>query len=640
MVENNRMNYFKSHQKELRIECYQGLLDHVKCSASNVSSNFEKKERLGNLFILPSTYIGSPRYMQQYYQDAMAIMRNTGKPDLFITMTCNPKWKELKEVLKNFPEGTTPNDIPNITVRLFYAKFKMLMYDIEHNNIFGTVLSYVYSIEFQKRGLPHAHIIVTLHPDDKLFSPEAIDKYISAEIPSDNLKLQKLVIKHMLHGPHTEKSPCLNKNKNVCKKNFPKQFQDQTLFKKNKYPEYKRRNNILDNYTYHFKRSNKVVPVDNSMVVPYNRFLLMKYNCHINIEYCASVQSIKYIFDYIHKGGDRACCKIKKMTENEDEENEVYDEINHYIDGRYLSPMEAAWRLQQFPLCGRSHTVTRLAVHTENQQRLVFDENNVENALSNWKTTLTAWFDLNQKDDFAKKIKYVNIPQYYNFKNKCWIKRQKIRKYKAIGRLNVVSPKDSERFFLKLILNRVKGATSFIDLRTYENQIYNTYRETAIVMGLIEHETQLYNIFEEACQIMLPVQLRKFFATFLLCENIEGYIIWEKYKNFFTEDFTENKEDKALAHINQILSTEEMSCTNFGLPEPNENNVEKVDEYDFKFITSCKQEYESMYMKLNNDQKIIFNKIIYDNNIKIHFIDGPGGSGKTFLYKTLIYYFI
>ena len=69
-----------------------------------------KKERLRTLFILPSKYIGSPRYMQQYYQDAMAIMRKTEKSDLFITMTCNPKWKELKEVLKNFSEGTTNKD--------------------------------------------------------------------------------------------------------------------------------------------------------------------------------------------------------------------------------------------------------------------------------------------------------------------------------------------------------------------------------------------------------------------------------------------------------------------------------------------------------------------------------------------------
>ena len=63
IIESNRMNYLRNHQKELRIECYQGLLDYVLNSASNNSNNFEKKERLGNLFILPSTYIGSPRYM-------------------------------------------------------------------------------------------------------------------------------------------------------------------------------------------------------------------------------------------------------------------------------------------------------------------------------------------------------------------------------------------------------------------------------------------------------------------------------------------------------------------------------------------------------------------------------------------------
>ena len=45
----------------------------------------------------------------------------------------------------------------------------MLLYDIEKNGIFGDVISYMFSIEFQKRGLPHAHLIVTLHPNLKLF---------------------------------------------------------------------------------------------------------------------------------------------------------------------------------------------------------------------------------------------------------------------------------------------------------------------------------------------------------------------------------------------------------------------------------------------------------------------------------------
>lgn len=150
------------------------------------------------------------------------------------------------------------------------------------------------------------------------------------------------------------------------------------------------------------------------MVVPYNSFLLKKYKCHINVEYCASIQSIKYIFDYIHKGGDRALCKIEKINDSNDESNEknlmVFDELSQYIDGRYLSPMEAAWRLQEFPLCGRSHTVTRLAIHTENQQNIIFEENKEVDALKNKETTLTAWFILNKVDNFAKILSMLIYP--------------------------------------------------------------------------------------------------------------------------------------------------------------------------------------------------------------------------------------
>ena len=54
---------------------------------------------VGKTVILPSTFIGSPRHMQQCYQDAMAIVGKTGKPDIFLTMTCNPNWKEIQENL-------------------------------------------------------------------------------------------------------------------------------------------------------------------------------------------------------------------------------------------------------------------------------------------------------------------------------------------------------------------------------------------------------------------------------------------------------------------------------------------------------------------------------------------------------------
>ena len=79
-------------------------------------------------------------------------------------------------------------------------------------------------------------------------------------------------------------------------------------------------------------------------------------------------------------------------------------------------------------------------------------------------------------------------------------------------------------------MNRVKGATSFQDVRTYENITYNTYRETAIIMGLVDDDLQIKNIFKEVCDVMLGYQIRQFFALFLLSENINGNNIWNEFK--------------------------------------------------------------------------------------------------------------
>ncbi|GFW80473.1 helitron_like_N domain-containing protein [Trichonephila clavipes] len=64
--------------------------------------------------VLPSSFIGSPRGMQQNFQDAISVVRDFGKPDLFLTFTCNPKWKEIKDNL--FP------DHPDLVARIFDIK--------------------------------------------------------------------------------------------------------------------------------------------------------------------------------------------------------------------------------------------------------------------------------------------------------------------------------------------------------------------------------------------------------------------------------------------------------------------------------------------------------------------------------------
>jgi hypothetical protein len=94
----------------------------------------------------------------------MAIVRQYGKPDLFITMTCNPKWEEIVNVLKL---GEIAYDRPDLVTCIFVSKLQHLLDELLKKGIFGKVVVNIHVIEWQKRGLPHAHILLILHSDHK-----------------------------------------------------------------------------------------------------------------------------------------------------------------------------------------------------------------------------------------------------------------------------------------------------------------------------------------------------------------------------------------------------------------------------------------------------------------------------------------
>ncbi|GBN15406.1 hypothetical protein AVEN_187086-1 [Araneus ventricosus] len=87
-----------------------------------------------------------------------------------------------------------------------------------------------------------------------------------------------------------------------------------------------------------------------------------KFNAPINGEVCASVKSVKYLYEYVYKGYDAASVRFENQNTLEQ------DEILSFLDGRYVSALEAMWRLNKFYLSEKSHTVVRLAVHLPDQQ--------------------------------------------------------------------------------------------------------------------------------------------------------------------------------------------------------------------------------------------------------------------------------
>ncbi|CAN1310079.1 hypothetical protein LINPERPRIM_LOCUS27942, partial [Linum perenne] len=228
----------------------QNNLTYLRNNQKTLRSEIYSSKNIGRI-ILPSSFTGGMRYMKQLFLDDMAICHYFGNPDLFITF------------------------------------------------------------KFQKRGLPHVHILVWLANNAKLETQEQIDQIISAQLPNpteDPIGYAS-VTKFMIHGPcgiDNPKSPCMVDDK--CKKKFPKAYNTETISDRHGYTLYKREMTKIT-----VNKSGKYI--DNRYVVPYNRHLIIKYQAHINIEICHKGQLIKYLFKYITKGPDRQTV-ISRVTNN------------------------------------------------------------------------------------------------------------------------------------------------------------------------------------------------------------------------------------------------------------------------------------------------------------------------------------
>ncbi|XP_051157417.1 uncharacterized protein LOC127279225 [Leptopilina boulardi] len=564
-VEGERLKYIRLQQKKLRAELYCGLMDYIHNKAK------DENVRPGKMIILPSTFIGGPRCYQQCFMDAMRLVQEFGKPHLFITMTCNPKWQTL-------------------------------------------------------------------------------DKMICAEIPDEtkNPELFNIVKQFQVHGPcgkENMSSPCMDPEKKVCTKQYPKPFCSETTYGSKNYPELRRRNDGKKIIFYKQDGSIKCT-ADNSMIVPYNLYLSKTFKGHICVIPCGSTDGIKYLFKYMHKGHDTAIIGYK-----DDNQEMEYDEIEHYLNTSYVCPPEAMHRLYEFNMHKQSHATYRLAVHLPNQQSVCFKEGLEEEAVNKFKnTTLTAWFKLNVENPEARKYLYTEIPHKYVFvgSSKTWKIRERITK-PLICRMYFVSPKDIERYFLRILLLHVRGAKSFDDVRTYEGITYNTFTEAARARNLMVDDSEWDNCLTEAVSMKFPKELCRLFAYICVFGfPLNAFDLWNKYKEHMIFDNNVPVEvalQQALILINEVLNFHGFALNQFGLP----NIVQQILE-DYIFVDKeanalalklLKEEAEILIKSLNSEQRKIFDDVmaaVHNDNCKnrYFFLSAPGGCGKSYLENTII----
>ncbi|KAG8237332.1 hypothetical protein J437_LFUL016347 [Ladona fulva] len=390
------------------------------------------------------------------------------------------------------------------------------------------------------------------------FFKEALDRAICAEIPDQmrNPRLFEIVTRCMMHGPCGKLNPksiCMEKN--VCRKSHPKEFIERTQLNQKGYPLYRRRVNVEAEIRGHI--------LGNSWVVPYNPYLLLKYNAHINVDACTSLRAVKCIYKYVYKYG-HDCSNLSVQSGADG------DEVRNFVNGRYVSAIEAMWRILENPMHDKSHSVVRLPVHLPNQQAVCFEEGQPAQAFLRAevrRTKLIQYFQLNDSDPVAREYTYTDIPYHYVNSNGKW----KIKKeHKIVPKMYTVSIQENERFYHRLLLLHRNGPRSFEDL---EGVILPLFQVAAIELGLLDTDMEWDRCLEKAVVFQMPAQMRQLFAFVMLyCAPQHCRALWDKFKYDMIDypqcNSMERNYNFALNDINCLLKGHQRCCSDFALPMP------------------------------------------------------------------------
>jgi hypothetical protein len=143
-IESNRLEYIRKHQTHLRADLYQELWD-------SLMERETRGAQTGKRTILCKSFIGGPRDRWKHYMDAMVLIQKYSKPDVFLTMTCNPNWNEITQ---NLYPGQSAQNRSDLVVRVFRAKLEELKNLLFKKHILGKVKACVYVVEFQRGACP------------------------------------------------------------------------------------------------------------------------------------------------------------------------------------------------------------------------------------------------------------------------------------------------------------------------------------------------------------------------------------------------------------------------------------------------------------------------------------------------------
>lgn len=467
-----------------------------------------------------------------------------------------------------------------------------------------------------------------------------IDQVISAEIPTETAdpELYSIIMRFNWHPEnHLDSSRGHCSRKGTCRSGFPKRLQNTTTLDNHGRVQYQRRNER------------------DSWVVSYMPFLSQLLNCHVNVDICFTVNIFMYLYKYLFKGPDRTFFTMSA-------EDEV-DEIQDYIDARYLSASEAAWRILEYNITRKEPAVKSLSIHLPCQQlSQMYRRNGSQSTASTLlryfarpsieifsQLTYTQYYEKYclysysgkeiRESDFLEEF-IVGFPQF--------IVRQR-SKGEVIARIQTISPRHGELFYIRALLLH-KAARSFEELRTIQGIVSETFQEAAAALGLFANASEAEEALQEAVKsYSSPREIRFLFCHLLLNIPTRAVLLFDQFLEELSADYLDQFEnpltatDYCLTNLAKLLTAQGSRLSDFGLPEPNLRCSELIlDQEAFaqRHEDLFWQYSENEYKLLSEQQQAYFEIIeaLYCNNPRetCFFLEGKAGRKKSFTASVIV----
>ena len=303
--------------------------------------------------------------------------------------------------------------------------------------------------------------------------------------------------------------------------------------------------------------------VTNAHIASYSAPLLDKYDCHLNVAVCASIEAVKYLYKYLHKGPDRAMVSAEHAE----------DEIAAFQDMRYIGAAEAGWRIMGFDLYEMKPAVVVLDLHQDGEQP-VFWRDDQPGGPSNVPPTSTLLDFLSfcispvqsrWLTDNWEGLRYIDFPKHFTYKAKeGWQpSRQPNRRFKSIGRMPVVpvNSRSEETFYLRILLNHLKvrdiqaimarGAAreELTPMVSILRDGHPTFKAAAVALGLAMGDREWELAMEEANSCSTAPEMRGTFVSILVyCVPQDPVALFNAYAAPMSDDYLRDPALLRLAH--------------------------------------------------------------------------------------------